>query len=137
MAYIGGGSYRPSASPVKSRPSNDLSKYQLAGGGYVNIDKAGLSNWSAIVVTVNITYGSTATAGVRVRCLYSQDGASYDSPQDADAQGNYYDPFFSAGSTVQSTIVFPILTGNLRIQIYNKDPSNAHTINNVWTTLMA
>ena len=121
--------------PDRSAPTRDLSAYSLAGGATKNIDKSGLSGWSALVVTVRATYDSNATAGVRVRWLYSPDGTNYDSPEDAEEQGNYEDLSFEAGKTRQRTILIPIYTDNIRVQIVNLDSSYAVTVD-AWTQPM-
>lgn len=123
---------RDALKPARSPVTQDLSNYSLAGGGSVNIDKTGLDGWSALVAIVRVSYNASATAGVRVRWLYSPDGSNYDSPEDADAQGNYYDPSFTAGATRQATLLIPILAPYVRVQIANKDSTYAHTLS-TWT----
>jgi len=98
----------------------------------VSIDKSGLDGWSALVVIVRVAYNASATAGIRVRWLYSPDGTNYDSVEEADAQGNYYEPTFTAGATRQATILIPILAPYIKVQIVNKDSTYAHTLD-VWT----
>jgi hypothetical protein len=121
--------------PSRSAPTQDLSNYSLAGGATVNIDKSGLDGWSAIALILSIAYNASAATGIRVRWLYSPDGTNFDSPEEADSQGNYYEPTFSAGATRQTTILVPIFTPNVRITTTNKDSTYAHTLN-VWTLLM-
>ncbi len=121
--------------PTRTSPIQELSSYSLAGGSVVEIDKTNLDTYSAIVVTVRATYDPSATSGVRVRWLYSMDGTNYDSVEDSEAQGNYYDLSFTAGATRQATILIPIFTPYVRIQIVNLDATYAVTID-VWTCLM-
>ena len=121
--------------PSRSTPTTDLTSYTLPEGGVVNIDKTDLDGWSALVVTVRATYASAATAGVRVRWLYSQDGVNYDSVEDAEAEGNYVDLTFTAGATIQRTILVPILTPYVKVQIVNLDTTYTHTIN-MWSLAM-
>ena len=121
--------------PSRSSATRDLSNYSLGGGGSVSIGKSGLDGWSALVVVVRVTYDANATAGIRVRWLYSPDGTNYDSPEEADAQGNYYDPTFTAGGTIQTTLLVPIFTPYVRIYITNKDSTYSHVLN-VWTLTM-
>jgi hypothetical protein len=123
---------RDALKPARSPVTQDLSNYSLAGGGSVSIDKADLDGWSALVAIVRVSYNASATAGIRVRWLYSPDGSNYDSPEDADAQGNYYDPSFTAGATRQATLLVPILAPYVRVQVANKDPTYAHVLS-AWT----
>ncbi len=124
-----------SLAPSRSGVTQDLSNYSLAGGGSVNVDKTAMGGWSALVATVQASYSLNATAGVRVLWLYSPDGSNYDTPDDAVALGNYYDLSFAAGATRQATLVIPLLAPYVRVQITNRDSSNACTLN-VWTLFM-
>jgi len=118
--------------PKRTTPTQDLSGASIAAGGVQNIDKLGLNNYAALVVIVKATYDPSATAGVRVRWLYSPDGTNYDSPEDAEDQGNYKDLTFAAGATRQRTVLIPILTDNIRVQIVNLDSSYSVTVD-VWS----
>ena len=122
---------RPSRSPT----TRDLEGYTLGGGEVVEVTKSDLEGWSALVVTVRATYGVDATAGVRVRWLYSQDGVNYDSPEDAELVGNYSDLSFSAGAARQQTIPMKVLAPYLKVQIANLDPANAVVID-AWSLKM-
>jgi len=118
--------------PIRTSPSRDLSATSIAAGDTQNIDKSGLDGYSALVVIVRASYDASATAGVRVRWLYSPDGTNFDSPEDAEDQGNYEDLTFSAGATRQRTVLIPILADNVRVQIVNLDSSYAVTVD-VWS----
>jgi len=120
---------------TRENVSQELSSYSIEAGGMAEISKSGLSSYTAIVVTVKATYNANATAGVRVRWLYSPDGTSYDSPEDAEDAGNYEDLTFEAGKTRQRTILIPIYAPYVKIQIVNLDSSYAVTVD-VWTILM-
>ena len=124
-------SLRPSRSP----PTQDLTGYSLAGGAIAEIPKTDLDGWSALVATVRASYDIGATAGVRVRWLYSQDGTNYDSPEDAEAEGNYSDLSFAAGATRQRTVLIPIFAPHIKVQVVNLDSTNAVTIN-MWSLKM-
>ena len=126
---------RDALKPARTAPTQELSAYSIAAGGVAEIVKTGLNGYSAIVVTVRATYDANATAGVRVRWLYSPDGQNFDSPEDAEAQGNYEDLTFSAGATRQRTILIPILADNVKIQVVNLDTAYAVTVD-VWTLLL-
>ena len=114
--------------PARGASIIDLVSYSIPGGGVVNVDKGDLDGWSAIVATVRASYASEAAAGIRVRWLYSQDGANFDSPEDAEAMGNYTDLSFAAGATRQRTVQISILTPYIRIQIVNLDTANTATV---------
>jgi hypothetical protein len=107
----------------------------LAASGTVEIDIRTPGPYSAVSVTVRATYDAAATSGVRVRWIYSADGTNYDSPEDAESQGNYEDLSFSAGATRQRTILIPIITDYVKVQIVNLDSSVAVTID-AWTVYM-
>jgi len=121
---------------VRSSATQDLVNYSLAGGASVNVDKSAGTGWSALVVTVRVAYATGATAGVRVAWLNSPDGVNFDSPDDAVAQGNYYDPSFAAGATRQATVLIPLFAPYVRILIVNKDSTNAATVN-LWTLFVS
>jgi len=121
--------------PVRTTPTQDLAGVEIEGGGVQEIDKSGLNGYSGLVVTVKATYDPSATAGVRVRWLYSPDGTNYDSPEDAEDQRNYEDLTFSAGATRQRTVLIPILTDNIRVQIVNLDSSYSVSVD-VWSLKM-
>lgn len=123
---------RDALKPARSPVTQDLSGYLLEAEASVNIDKPGLDGWSALVVTVRATYGTSPSFGIRVRWLYSPDGVNYDSPEEADAQRNYYDFTVEPGETRQATILVPILTPYVRIQIVNMDPVEGVYLS-VWT----
>jgi len=116
-------SLRDALKPTRATPTKDLDAVSIAAGGTEEITKSGLNGYSALIVIVRATYDASASAGVRVRWLYSPDGTNYDSPEDAEDQGNYEDLTFSAGATRQRTVLIPILTDPIRIQIVNKDTS--------------
>ena len=93
------------------------------------------NEYSAVVVTVKASYDASATAGVRVRWLYSPDGTNFDSSADAEDAGNYADLTFSAGATRQRTVLIPLLQKYTKVQIVNQDASKAVVVD-VWKVLM-
>jgi len=101
-----------------------LSEFVVKGEGY-----------SAVVVTVRATYDASATAGVRVRWLYSPDNTNFDSVEDAEDAGYYKDLTFAAGETRQRTVTIPLLQKYTKVQIVNLDGSASVTVD-VWKTLM-
>jgi hypothetical protein len=118
--------------PSRSQTTQDLNDYILNPSSSVEIDKANLDGWSAIIASVKVTYSANATSGIRVRWLYSPNGSDFDSIEEADTQGNYYDLTFMAGATRQTTILIPILAPYVKISIFNKDTDYACTLK-VWT----
>ena len=127
--------FKVNAVPRRSTPVHELSSYTLSAGGVTEIVKSELDGYSSIAVVVKATYNSNATQGVRVRWMYSPDGSNYDTPEDAEAQGNYEDLTFEKGKTRQKTIKIPIHQPYVKIQIINKDSSYSVIID-VWTTLI-
>jgi len=121
--------------PTRATPEQVLSSQSISAGGTAEFTVSDTDGYSAIVVTVKATYDASATAGVRVRWLYSPDGTNFDSVEDAEAQGNYEDLSFAAGETRQRTVLIPILQSYVKIQIVNLDTSYAVTVD-AWTTLM-
>jgi len=101
-----------------------LAEFTVSGEGY-----------SAVVVTVRATYDASATAGVRVRWLYSPDNSNFDSPEDAEDAGNYADLTFSAGATRQRTVLIPLLQKYTKVQIVNQDADYAVTVS-AWKVLI-
>lgn len=95
----------------------------IGAGGTKDIVIEVPSGYSAVLVTVRATYDASATSGVRVRWLYSQDNSDYDSPEDAEDQGNYEDLTFEAGKTRQRTVLIPALTDFIKVQVVNLDTS--------------
>jgi hypothetical protein len=103
--------------------------------GVAEFTISSLAKHSALILTVKATYHAGATAGVRVRWLYSADNANFDSPEDAEAVGNYEDLTFAAGATRQRTIVIPLFQPYVKVQVVNMDPSYPVTIS-CWRTLL-
>ena len=123
--------------PTRTAPIQELSSKSIIGGGtaefvVVNTETDG---FSALAVTVKATYDASATAGVRVRWLYSPDGINFDSIEDAEASGNYEDLSFDAGATRIKTILVPIFMPYVKVQVVNLDISARATVD-AWRTLM-
>jgi len=127
--------HRDALKPSRGTPTQDLSSQSIAANDKAEITKSNLDGWSAIVVTVKATYDASATAGVRVRWLYSPDGSNYDSPEDAEDAGNYEGLTFEKGKTRQRTLLIPLFQPYVRVQIVNLDSSYSVTVD-VWTTLL-
>ena len=121
--------------PARTAATQVLSAKSIAASGTENIDMSGLDGYSAVIIIVKATYDASATAGVRVRWLYSPDGSNFDSTEEAEDAGNYEDLTFSAGATRQRTVLIPVFSDNMRIQIANKDSSKAVTVD-AWKILL-
>ena len=123
--------------PIRTTPVQELSSQSIIGGGTVEftVDNTETDGFSALVVTVKATYDASATAGVRVRYLYSPNGVDYDSVEDAETQGNYEDLSFTAGETRQRTVLIPILQPYVKVQIVNLDLSYSVVVD-AWRTSM-
>ena len=128
-------SLRDALKPVRTAPIQVLSAKSIAANSTENIDESGLDGYSAIILIVKATYDASATAGVRVRWLYSPNGSNFDSTEDAEDAGDYEDMTFSAGATRQRTFLVPVFTDDLRVQIVNQDASKAVTVD-AWKILL-
>jgi hypothetical protein len=120
---------------VRTKPEQIIKAYTLSPNETYNINMTDLASAIAVILFVRAIYTPQATAGIRVRWLYSPDGVHYDSPEEAEASGNYTDLGYVPGNSRQKTIIIPVLSPYLRIQIINKDPSNPTTID-VWSATM-
>ena len=114
--------------PARSQPVRILSGYTLKAGGVYGFERAGLRGYSVLVVTVRASYDPNSTAGVRVRWLYSPDGVNYDSVEDSEAQGYYYNLSFKPGSVRQATVPIPLLSPHVRVEVVNLDPEYPVTL---------
>ncbi len=121
---------------ARSPATQVLSGKSISASSTENIDLSGLDGYSAVIIIVKATYNASATSGVRVRWLYSPDGSNFDSTNDAEDAGNYEDLTFSAGATRQRTILIPILSDDMRVQIANQDDSKAVTVS-AWKVLLS
>ena len=126
---------RDALKPTRALPVQELSSQSIAAGGTQEFTVSDGDGYSALVVTVKAAYNASATAGVRVRWLYSPDGTNFDSVEDAEAAGNYEDLSFAAGATRIRTILIPLFQPYVKVQIVNLDTSYAVTVD-AWRTLM-
>ena len=79
-------------------------------------------------LTVRATYNASATKGVRVYLLPSPDGSVFDSLEDAEAQGNYFDVAFAAGATKQATVPMVHFRMQMKILVKNLDSSYSASV---------
>jgi len=133
MTRLAGGIDYDQLTPTRSRPEQVLTSRSISAGDKAEFVISNTNGYSAIAVTVKATYDSSATTGVRVMWLYSANGVDFDSPEDAEDQGNYEDLSFSAGATRQRTVLIPIFQNYIKIQIANLDSSGSVTVD-VWVT---
>jgi len=126
---------REELAPVREETSKVLDAVSIVAGGAEEFTVQSVSKHSALIVTVRALYDAAATAGVRVRWLYSADNTNFDSAEDAEDAGNYEDLTFAAGTTRQRTVLIPLFQPYVKVQIVNLD--DAHTvIVSCWKTLM-
>jgi len=118
--------------PVKDVITH-LSAYTLAAGGTVEVDIGPRTDRTGMGIMLRCTYDPAATAGVRIRWLYSHDGVSFDTPEDADAEGNYFEPTFVAGATRQRSTVIAFVSPYVRLSLVNLDPTYAVTVDHLTT----
>jgi len=121
--------------PTRSTPVQVLSGETISPSDEAEFTVSDADGYSAIVLTVKATYNASATAGIRVRWLYSPNGSDYDSEDAAEAEGQYNDITFTAGATKVETVLIPIFQPYVKIQIVNKDTSYSVTVD-AWKTLL-
>lgn len=83
-----------------------------------------------LIVTTQVTYHASATAGLTLNLYYSPDGELWDTVPYA-----YYVVNLTAGSTVrESAIIDAPAVGYLKVAVSNGDASYAATGVNVWSS---
>jgi hypothetical protein len=96
----------------------------IAAGGYA--DSGVLALPKECAVSAIVTYGSGATAGVRVYILAANDqGATMIDSENTTDAFTYFDPSFAAGATRQRTVNLDSLPKYCRIRVRNLDGSVA------------
>ncbi|MEM4701414.1 MAG: hypothetical protein QXZ51_04650 [Candidatus Bathyarchaeia archaeon] len=121
--------------PVREETAKVFDSKSIAGNGIEEFTIMSTSKHSALLITARASYDVNATAGVRIRWLYSQDGVSFDSSEDAEEAGNYADLTFAAGATRQGTTLIPLFTPYVKVQLLNKDTDHPVTVT-VWRTML-
>jgi hypothetical protein len=119
---------------VLKASKKELDTVSISAGGSVDVDVATDGLYGGILVTCRATYDPAATLGVRVRVLYSFDGVNFDSLEDADAEGNYFEPTFSAGATRQRSVIFAVLSPYVRLKVSNLDTAKSAVVS-LWRSL--
>lgn len=121
--------------PARQETVKVFDSKSIGGNGIEEFTITSRDKHSALLVTAKASYSVDAAAGVRVRWLYSQDGVSFDSPEDAEEAGNYGDLTFEAGATRQATTLIPLFTPYVKVQLVNKDADHPVAVT-VWRTML-
>lgn len=121
--------------PARSESVRELSSQSISASGKAEFEVTDTEGYSAIAVSIRAVYNASATAGVRVRWLYSPDGVNYDSENGAENESQYQDIAFTAGATEQETVIIPIFQPYVKVQIVNLDTAESVTVS-AWRTLM-
>jgi hypothetical protein len=109
----------------------NVSSIAAGGEAHNDIDTGKIKS---AALTVSVTYGSTATSGVRVYILASPDNfTTVDSENTTDAF-TYFEPSFSAGATRIKTVNLDLLPRYVRVLVRNLDSSVATGAVKVWLT---
>ena len=117
--------------PARGLVDYAVKQQTIAPNSYTEFVKRARDGWGALVVVVRVVYSANAGSGVRIRWMYSPDGSNFDSIEEADNQGNYYVMTYGAGAVRQTTVVVPLLTPFVKIQIFNQDANPV--VVDVWT----
>ena len=120
--------------PVKDTRTH-LSDYLLSANATKNIEVGPITERTGMIVTIKASYAADATKGIKVRLLYSPDGINYDSNEDADAAGNYFEPSFSPGTTRQRSEIAAYVSPYVILSIINLDTIRPATIS-LWTVMV-
>jgi len=124
-----------SLQPARSNAEQVLTSETIAAGNVKDFVISDTNGYSAVVLTVKASYDASATAGVRIRWLYSPDGTNFDSEDAAEAEGQYNDLTFDSNSTKIETVLIPIFQPYVKVQVVNLDTSYPVTVD-VWKTLL-
>ncbi len=121
--------------PVREGTAKVFDSKNIAGNSLEEFTVTSRDKHSALLITVKASYNVKAKAGVRVRWLYSQDGLSFDSSEDAEEAGNYADLTFAVGAARQGTTLIPLFTPYVKVQVVNMDADYPVTVT-VWKTML-
>ena len=127
--------FQKALAPWRSDPDKVLDSVTVAAADSISFPVSNTNGYSAIVLTIKATYNTSATAGIRVRWLYSPDDITYDSEDAAENEGQYQDLVFVAGATKVETVLIPIFQPYIKVQVVNQDIGYA-VIVDVWKTLL-
>ena len=117
--------------PARKLIDHTVKQQTIAPGSAIEFMMRAVDGWGAVAVVVKVTYSADASAGVKIRWLYSPDGSNFDSPEEADALGNYHVMTYGSNVVRQVTVVVPLLTPFVKIQIFNQDANPV--VVDVWT----
>ena len=126
---------REELAPHRYSPIKIVNNETISASSYKDVDIVPIDGYSAIGLTIQVTFLGSATGNTRVYYLYSPDGVNYDTTDEAENEGNYVDILAGENVTKQITIIVPIVTRFLRIRILNQDTSVNITCN-AWITYM-
>ena len=101
------------------------SKTSIAASGSASSDAQDISTGIGVNVSIQATYDSSATDGVKVLVLTSPDNSNFDT--DDDAYVVFY-PSFTAGATVQTTISVGPEVKYFKVKVINLDGSYAVSV---------
>jgi len=107
------------------------SSVTVTAGSSVTYDHTIPDNHTGAVITIRVTYDASATAGATIKTYYSQDGTNFDT-EAVDS----VDLSFTAGATIQQSIIVAAPCNTLRIEVVNNDGSYDLTIDNLWIVTM-
>jgi hypothetical protein len=97
----------------------------VAAGGTIEYVSDFSEVRKTLSLTVRATYNASATKGIRVYLLPSPDGSVFDSLEDAEAQGNYFDVAFAAGATKQATV--PVVHSGMQMKVLIKNLDSSYS----------
>ena len=107
------------------------SNVTVTASSSVNYDHTIPENHTGAVITIRVTYDASATAGATIKTYYSQDGTNFDT-EAVDS----VDLSFTAGATVQQSIIVAAPCNTLRIEVVNNDSSYDLTLDKLWIVTM-
>ncbi|MHA1330138.1 MAG: hypothetical protein ACTSR2_03580 [Candidatus Hodarchaeales archaeon] len=95
----------------------------ISPGGEVHYD-LDLADTAEISLTTSVTYGASATQGIRVYLLASNNDFSLIDSENTDDAFTYFEPSFSQGNTRVKTVIVDSIPRFIRVLVRNLDGSN-------------
>jgi len=112
-----------------------LTNKTIDPNSYVDVVITVPEGYTGVALIVRCSYHSAATAGLRLIYLYSQDGVNYDDETNAVDAGNLEDVYFTAGATMQRTVITPVIPDYIKVRFRNRDSSYPITGVNAWAII--